>query len=141
MTVEKISGVVSGFQTISTTSGNIQNGKGNIQTTHRTTFRVGNRPAMFHNVLNLTNGDIVTAVGEGAGELTVIALRNDTTHMTYSVSTTGWYVGLIFCALLALLGLTALPSGLWAILIFGGIAYYCYTRVEKIKGAIQLLSQ
>jgi hypothetical protein len=141
MTVEKLSGVVSSYQTISSTSGQIKNGQGSIQTTHKTHFRVDNRPCVYLQLLNLNNGDNVTVVGEGAGEITVLALRNDTTHMTYSVSATHWWIGLGVCALLALCGLTFLPSGLIMTLLFGAIAYYCYTQVEKIKGAIQMLSQ
>jgi len=50
-------------------------------------FRIGNRPAYtIHITPNLENGDVVTAVGYGAGEFCVCALRNETTKLVYSAS-------------------------------------------------------
>lgn len=49
-------------------------------------FRIGNRPANLAGTFNLSVGDVVTAAGKDSAEFQVLALRNDTTNMIYSVA-------------------------------------------------------
>ena len=58
-------------------------GGGSVSTTHTTLFRVGNRPARFGKTVNLVDGEDVTLVGFSGDEFIAIALRNDSTGITY----------------------------------------------------------
>ena len=84
----KLSGIINNINRTSSTHGSVStqnngNVSGSIQTTHTTSFRVDNRPCSWQGTLNISNGDSVTVMGEGSGELNVYVLYNRTTNLIY----------------------------------------------------------
>ena len=85
----KISGVITNINVMSSVNGSITTRyegyvNGSIDTTHRISFRVNNTPCWYdRQPLNINEGDFVTVVGEGSGELHVYALNNRTTNVIY----------------------------------------------------------
>lgn len=65
-----------------------------VKTESTTEFRIDQRPANLAATCNLTIGDKVVAAGHDKPELEVLALRNDSTNVIYSLGVTStWALG------------------------------------------------
>lgn len=89
-----IAGRVSHIISSTTVSGQVNRGRGTVSTSHKMSFRVNGRPAVFSGTPNVGEGDHVTLSGsDKGGEFRATALRNDSTGVEYLGSTISYYVG------------------------------------------------
>ena len=97
-----VSGTISMLRERTTVTGDAHS----VSTRQSTEFRIGDRPATLAAACNLTIGDKVTAAGHAKAELTVLALRNDTTNVVYSIAPTPlWSIGfMVLSIVIALVG-------------------------------------
>lgn len=154
----KLSGRVSQVKAFSSTSGSISTTpsygigstyvSGSIDTQHWVTFRVNNRPCSRWGVPNLSEGDSVVVVGEGAGELQVYAMRNLTTSQQYTNPTWRYTCGVIVMSILGLGGVLFIFSGLPLVVIVLLVIWviFClyaimdlYSKKEKFIRASQMI--
>ena len=96
------------------------------------TFRIGNRPVSMDGAVSLIDGDLVTAAGVDGNEFKVIALRNDTTRMVYTIPQPKPVLAVIFIVL-GVLTLWLMLIG--AIFIVLGLGYWM--NAQKKKGQIR----
>lgn len=115
-----LSGTITHLDRISSTSGRMQHGNGQIRTDHTTTFRLDNQPAVFRGVADLGADEPATAAGYmKKGMFTALAVRNDSTGLVYGHSGIGMMLigaGLMFVGLLMLsigIGLFIMAGGGW----------------------------
>lgn len=84
MPLTTVQGKVSGYRsdtTISSIDMSTTNASVNVKRT--STFRIGNRQVSAKFQPNLMDGDLVTAAGVDGPELSLKAVRNETTHVIY----------------------------------------------------------
>ena len=83
-----LSGQVSNVSLVSTTSGSMSTfrgtGSGSVSTHHKLRFRVGSKPVFFNSDANISDGDEVTVIGHGGGELKAVVIKNESTGASYS---------------------------------------------------------
>lgn len=110
MALTKISGTVGNFREETEIKSAQTSNLGHTQ--YRTekviNFRVDNRPVSMKNSkgVELANGDSVTVVGsDSGGGIKAVLIRNDTTGITYGMST--WYV-MTWAIVLTIAGLATL---------------------------------
>lgn len=131
-----VSGTISMLRERTTVTGDAHS----VSTRQSTEFRIGDRPATLAAACNLTIGDKVTAAGHAKAELTVLALRNDTTNVVYSIAPTPlWSIG--FMVLSPFAGIAVMlqdPS--WAfpgtILLLGGLVFLPMGLIGMRKNGI-----
>ena len=111
-----LSGKVSHLSTTAAVHGSVNKGKGDINTSHKSHFRVNGRPAVYNDAINLANSDRVTLVGKiKRGTFHVRVLRVEDTGLIYSGMTKSAYI------IGSLLILASIASLLYAF-IFGNAA-------------------
>ena len=82
--VKFLSGIATNVSMISSTYGSSYKGTGSISTFHRLTFRIDNKPVIFPQALNLSEGDEVKVAGSYIrGEFHARVLKNLTTDVGY----------------------------------------------------------
>lgn len=119
-----LQGVVTHLDRLSTTSGQMRNGHGQIQTNHATIFRLDNQPVLYEAYADLTVGDPATASGRVKnGQFCALAVRNDSTHLVYGQSMTGT---LVLAGILVLVGLLTMPFGVIPLIAGGLLGRYAY---------------
>lgn len=124
------SGKVSHLNQITETSGRLHNGRGNIKTSHKTTFRVDGRPVELDGTHNLGDGDPVTVVAiEKNGTHYPLAFRNDATRIEHTQSAS--YIG----------GILIMILGIFTIAVYIGVpimigAGYLIYKTKEMRAAI-----
>lgn len=115
-----LTGAVTHLERITSTTGSMQNGNGQIRTDHVTTFRLDNRPVRFNGVPDLGANENATAAGYARnGIFDALAVRNESTGLVYGHSgmalmVAGVILGLLgFFTLSVLIGWVILPMGAW----------------------------
>lgn len=142
-----LSGVVSNTQTITSTSGDINKGKGSINTSHQTSFRVDGTPVSYSGIFNIAEGDNVLLIGkEHNGQVVALSIKNNTTGVVAHGSITAL---IIIATVITLIGLYAslviiASNGSWLVL-FGIIfilpGLFLYWTALKNKMAKKLLNK
>jgi len=140
-----LSGEVSHLSTTSTVSGSVKRGKGDVNTSHKTDFRVDGQAAVFNSSINIADGDKVTLVGDiKKGELRIRALRNEETGMIYSeITTLAYVIGclVIFVGLLFTVASIGLPwMGVFAIITIA-LGVWAIAEGRKNQAAINSLPE
>jgi hypothetical protein len=117
-----LSGKVTNLTATSTVQGSIKKGKGRVNTSHKTSFRIDGKAASFPDQVNLADEDDVTLVGKiKGGEFHARVLQNNQTGVVYSGWTTGAYITggiLTFAGIplsFVLIGIPLLAAGGWLI--------------------------
>jgi hypothetical protein len=113
------------------------------KTTYWTVFRVNNTPCRFKGRISLNNGDRVTVVGKGKGELNIWVLYNDTTKIRYSAREKAM-IGLVVSILFSISIIWYLGND--PIFLFIGLigllaAVYFYLYKKGTDNAFRLLAQ
>jgi hypothetical protein len=129
MELVALSGKVSNLMRSSTTTGEISQGRGDIRTSHKTTFRVNGRPVEFESAPELADGDLVSVAGTDRGGLMRgLALRNDSTNTVWQEGTYR-YVYPIFGIIAGILTIPLFGAGL----IILGYSVWALNRAKKNK--------
>jgi hypothetical protein len=121
-----------------------------IRTEVSSHFRIGNRPANVAGTFNLSVGDVVTAAGRDSAEFQVLALRNDTTNMLYSVAVAPLWA-IAFMLLVPVAGVAVMLQGpseafvggmflLMGMCTFPGGLYLMWKR-SVIRSAFRMVQQ
>jgi hypothetical protein len=134
-----VSGDVTHLNAFSQTTGQIQNGRGMIATSHHNYFRIGNTQIVYKRALPINEGDKFTVAGEllRNGQFGALALRNEVTGLIEAGNPTlTWLVGAGF-VLVGLPLLFVFLIGIVPLLI--GIA--CFVSASKTGAAKKLLAQ
>ena len=134
MALTKISGPVSNFrEETEVTSAQTSNlGHTQYKTQKLINFRVGNRPVSMKmpKGIELADGDEATVVGsDSGGGIKAVLIRNDTTGITYGMST--WYV-MAWAIVLTIAGLATLGVFVGFILTPLGL-YLLYKGYQLIQ--------
>jgi hypothetical protein len=152
---ERLSGKVSNLKNICRPSGSVFQGDVSVGKQQWMTFHVNDYPCRYLGTPDISDGDRVTVVGDGMGELDVIALRNDTTGLTYTTCEEEKILVLIVTGACVLMGLSiplilgfGLDSFHWTGIIYSlpwlifwiWIAWHCYIPLQKRDMAIRQLS-
>lgn len=118
-----LSGKVSHLSTTSTVHGSVNKGKGRVNTSHETNFRVDGQAVVFNDSTNTVDGDHVTLIGKvKRGEFHARVLRNDETGVVYSGMTTLAYIlGAVFIIIgiptsFIIVGIPLIGAGIWLII-------------------------
>jgi hypothetical protein len=138
--LETLAGVVTNVRALSTTSGSMKKGDGQISTQHHMKFRIGNRAVTFSGSPNIGDGDAVTVSGKGSGEFKAMALRNDSTGLVYKASLVPAIIGFIAVALLSIPGFIFIGSfGIIWLLVDVGLGWLCFNTFKEATKANELL--
>lgn len=144
--IETVTGIISNVKNLSSTSGTMRTNvggstQGSVSTKHWITFRVNNRPIRFGGLPEISEGDTITVVGEGSGELTAYALRNDSTNIIYPAPTVPYYllVGLgVIGSIPGLFGIPDMLAILWVVVLLGFAGYF-YSKVQIMNKCNRML--
>ncbi|HEX3001369.1 MAG TPA: hypothetical protein VHN82_03210 [Methanoregula sp.] len=152
---ERLSGKISDLKSIDRTSGSVFRGDLSFGNQQWMTFHVNDRPCRYQGTPDISNGDRVTVVGDGTGELDIIALRNDTTGLLYTTCEDEALLVLVVTGGCVLMGLSIplilgfmMGSFRWTgifyslpwLLFWTWIAWHCYLPLQKRNRAIRQLS-
>lgn len=126
------SGTLSHTSSETEVRGKVSKGKGRVSTNHKMRFRVDGRPAYINTSADLSDGDVVTAIGKDKkGELEVYAVRNETTGIVYSIYSPLWYAASGFMVVVGI-ALLVIVIGIFFIGLGGWMIYQTWTVQNSI---------
>lgn len=136
--LKKISGVINTSRILSSTSGSVNTShdydgratvEGSVRTRHWTTFRVNDTPCRYNGTPSLKDGDRVTVVGKGEGEINVWILYNETTKLRYTGRGGG---GLMYLyGIISIISFNSSTPQLGVVFLLGALYWYKYKRDTK----------